>query len=329
MKEKKSKAKRTVLTILITVIVLAALYAVFVLTANPLFYKTFYGASGADCTIPDLWGGFVPQGVTSLDGKTLICGYTAKEASRIYVMEEKGAKRLLLAREDGSVYDGHAGGISASGEYVYISNAAKIFVLKASDVLAAKDGDTVTFIGRFDVPVRSSFCSNDGKYLYVGEFHRDGYETDESHAVGSADGTYRAMIFAYPLDPGLPFGVNNAVSSAFAVCDEVQGAAFYGGKAYLSCSYGLHDSRLKIYDLAGEDGVFSYDGRDLPLRILDGRREKATVMMPHMSEDMDVTDGRLLIAFESGVLKYGGGLLPFAERRVMRVDPALLKDEAA
>ena len=318
----KNRAKRVVLIVLLSLIAAAVLYALFVLFANPLFYGAFYDASERAATIPDLWGGFIPQGVCSLEGNTLICGYSSDGPSRIYVIGTDGAKKLYLHLEDGGVYDGHAGGVTTGGGYVYISNASKIFVLRASDVLGAPDGADVRFIGSFPVPCRSSFCSFDGASLCVGEFHRDGYATDESHRVATDDGTYQAMIFAYALDPGEPFGVKTEPGRVYAVCDEVQGAAFDGGLCALSCSFGLSSSRIRFYDAGGQsDGTFLCDGRELPMYVLDARREKATLSAPHMSEDLEFVDGKLLIAFESGVLKYGGGLLPFSERGVMLLDP--------
>ena len=329
MKKKNGTIKKIVLTALIVLAALASLYALFVLVANPIFYKEFYASAEKVQTIPDLWGGFVPQGVTTVKGKTLICGYVSSGASRIYLLENNSSKRLYLSTESGGVYDGHAGGVTSNGKYVYISNASKIFVLSAEDILKAKNEGNVAIIGRFEVPVRSSFCSCDGKYLYVGEFHRDGYETNETHAVKSEDGDYQAMIFAYEISPEEPFGVKTEPCAAYAVCDEVQGAAFEGGAAALSVSYGLKSSEIRLYDASGEpDGEFMLGEGKLPLFILDAHREKRTVKAPHMSEDVEFRNGKLLIAFEGGVLKYGGGLLPFSERSVMLFDPDLDAEES-
>ena len=52
--------------------------------------------------------------------------------------------------------------------------------------------------------------------------------------------------------------------------------------------------------------------------MLDSLRLEKVVRAPHMNEDIEYRDGSLLIAFETGAKKHGGGLLPFSVRSVMR-----------
>ena len=110
---------------------------------------------------------------------------------------------------------------------------------------------------------------------------------------------------------------------AFAVRDTAQGFAMSSnGETYLSCSWGLHAAELYRYTTDGEpDGLFRLEDKTIPLYVLDSNRQTGKLTMPHMSEDMDYRDGRLLIAFEAGAVKYGGGLLPFSVRSFVAVDP--------
>ena len=313
--------KKGLFIALAVLIGLILLYVLFCLIAPRFVYPGFYRYAGREAAIPDLWSGFIPQGVTSApDGTTLICGYMpGDEASRIYRLGKKPV-RILLERENGEVYDGHAGGMTAAGKFIYISNASKIFALKAEDVMNASDGDTVRFIGHFEVPCRASFCSTFGKVLYVGDFYADGYETEADHVMQTADGEHRAMVFGYSLSEDEPLGVIEVPVNAFSVCDKVQGFAVTpGASVVLSCSYGLADSELKLYRVnSNPDGVFSHDGAEIPLYILDSRRAQETVRVPHMSEDIEYRDGGLLVAFEAGAKKYGGGILPFSVCSVMK-----------
>ena len=196
----------------------------------------------------------------------------------------------------------------------------KIFVLDREAVLSAEDGASVAFIGHFDVPCRSSFCSTDGKMLYVGEYHKDGYETDESHKTDTADGVYQAMTFAYRLSDTGEFGIENTEipEAVYATLDIVQGFAMLpDGTAALSCSGGFAPSRLRFYRADGEaDSVFPYKGKALPLYVLDSRRVLETVAMPHMSEDLEYRNGHLYIGFEGGAKKFGARLLPFSMKNV-------------
>ena len=172
---------------------------------GPVIYPDFYKNMEKVQTIPDLAEGFVPQGVTRIgdDGPLLICGYmSGKSASRVYVCGQDGIiRKILLTYADGKTYTGHAGGLTAAGDYVYISNASKLFVLDTKALLAAPDGSSLAFLGSFEVPCRSSFCSSDGENIYVGEYHAPGYDTRESHRVKTADGeSYQAIVFAYPFN---------------------------------------------------------------------------------------------------------------------------------
>ncbi len=301
---------------LIGLAVLIVLYAVFCLAFGKIFYPEFYSVATKEVRLPDLWNKFVPQGVTTLEGVTAVCGYTTdSSASRIYLCENGKTKKILLEHEDGTVYTGHAGGMTMNAEYTYISNASKIFVLRTADLLEASDGDTVAFIGHFDVPCRASFCSlGSGGMLLVGEYHADGYETAESHRVETADGIYQALVFGYLADGSSEYGVKTEPSLAYAVCDCVQGFAEYDGTAVLSCSSGFADSSLRFYGCKnGFDGTIEIDGRNVLLFVLDSARETRTIKLPHMSEDLEFLPGgeELLVAFEAGALKFGGGLLPF------------------
>ena len=275
---------------------------------------------------------------TSGDDLCMICGYmTDGSPSRIYrIGLDASFTEIRLEREDGSVYSGHAGGMTAFGKYVYISNASKIFVLDAAAVASAQDGDTLRFIGSFEVPCRASFCSSDGAYLYVGEYHADGYETAEDHRVETADGEYQAMVFGYRLDSEGEFGIadTSAPEVAYAVPDIVQGFAVADdGTAALSCSAGLNDSHLLLFDTGGEpDGSFALAASaapdagtsgapsGIPLYILDSRRACGSLKMPHMSEDLEFTNGAFRTLFEAGALKFGAGFIPTSVKHVVSLD---------
>ncbi|MBO7376563.1 MAG: hypothetical protein J6V01_05600 [Clostridia bacterium] len=320
----KRKLKKILIIILSSLCGAALLYAAFCLFAGPLFYPDFYKKSEKLCKIPGLSEGFIPQGVTSFEGSSdvIICGYMQNGSnSRIYIVKDgKETVKILLSREDGSVYKGHAGGVTAAGDYLYVSNASKIFVLDKNAVLSSKDEDTVSFSGSFPVSCRSSFCSSDGQYLYVGEYHAEGYETDASHVIKTSDGSENAaFVYAYALSAGGEYGLADPSSPDFviSVCDEVQGFAFLSGaRIVLSCSSGLSDSVLRRYDASGDpDGTV--DG--IPLLILDGKRHVEDIKMPHMSEDIEFRGTRLMVGFEAGARKYGSGLLPFSVGSVTEI----------
>ena len=290
-------------------------------------YFDYDRAAAKICRTPGLDTEFVPQGSGRLayENTYLFCGYMDNgEPSRIFLVKDGNVKTVKLQNTDGSDYDGHAGGITCAGEYVYISNAAQIFVINKSDLLAAGDGGTVRFAGSVEVPCRSSFCSCDGNMLYVGEYHAKGYETDGSHMLGTPDGQqYYALVFAYRISPSGTFGLDSSSpAAAYSICDKIQGFAVTpDGRAVLSQSAEVMKSFLKIYDIKGEaDGEFSSNGKSIPLYYLDSGRFIKDLKMPRMSEDIECVDGKILVSFEAGASKFYGNLLPFAEKHSVLVD---------
>ena len=271
-------------------------------------YPAYHNARTQLAELPDMPEGFIPQGVTYLaeEDVYLLCGYMDDEtASRLYVLRDGEFACLTLLQQNGEVYTGHAGGITEAGEYVYISNNMRLYVLDKQSVLSAGDGDAVSFIGSLSVPCRASFCSSDAERVYVGEFHKDeGYETDASHELTAPDGTvYKALVFGYTISPDAPLGlVSDAPAVAFSTCDSVQGFAFTpDGKAVLSCSYGSSDSTLLFYNCTDEqDGTFPLGDAQIPLYYLTSERQIARIKMPSRSEDVECRGGDIVTVFESG-----------------------------
>ncbi len=290
-----------------------------------MFYPEYAKNSEKVADIPGLSTDFVPQGSTYLADEDIYicCGYMDNdEPSRLYMIKDSEEKMVLLKREDGSDYGGHAGGITAAGEYVYISNQHKFFVLKKSDLIEASDGCSAAFIGHIDVPCNASYCSYSGEYIFIGEYHADGYETDESHALKTPDGSsYAALTFGYKINPDAEFGIESeAPAVAFSTCDKVQGFAAENGKAVLSVSGGTMSSKLRIYDIKGDsDGEFDLGGVKIPLYYLDSGRHTEDMTIPRMSEDIEFVDGKILIAYEAAAKKFVSGILPFSEKRMMLV----------
>ncbi|MBQ6266899.1 MAG: hypothetical protein IJK64_03930 [Clostridia bacterium] len=287
-------------------------------------YPDYMNARTAVADVPGVQdSAYVPQGATYLAAGDcyISCGYMNDDTdSRLFLLRDGAATCIILQRADGSAYGGHAGGVTCAGNYVYISNQSQLFVLDAQALLAAQDGDTVAFLGSIPVPCNASFCSCDGALLYVGEYHADGYETDESHRVTTPDGSeYQALVFAYRVDPAAQFGLETAPCAAYAVCDEIQGFAVTpDGTAVLSQSAGFSNAKLLQYRGGGEpDGTVTIGVAALPLYALDSLRQTATMKLPRMSEDLECCDGQILVSFEACAKKFYPQLLPFAEDQMV------------
>lgn len=293
---------------------------------GPLRYRTFFEAAKRIGTYRDLEEGFVPQGMTQdeASGAYFVCGYMDRDKpSRLYVFAPDGdVTRILLQHADGSPYEGHAGGMTVIGDYVYISNAHKLFALNKADVLGANDGDTLVFRFAVPVPCNASFCSCDGQFVYVGEYHARGYDTDETHAVEFDGASFAAMVFAYPVSADGALKEDAAPSHVYVIPDAVQGFAMENDRAFLSRSAGFRPSSLESYTIAGApDGSYLFEGKELPYYVLGHARLLGALPAPHMTEDLEKRGGRLLVGFEAGARKFGFGLLPAAQNGFFAIDP--------
>lgn len=323
-KNKTKNTKKTILTIAICIVAFLLLYTL-LCYSTPLFYSEFMSNSEKLINIPGLSSGFIPQGICYCEklNAYLCCGYYKNSPSMIYVIDNDGnVKSLYLEKENGDSYTGHAGGISTTNEHVYISNQKKAFHIPLDAIENALDGDTVAFDGHFDVGVNASFTFANEEFFFIGEYaNGDSYKTrDENHLVTADGSNHNAIIYGYKIDLSFPYGVDTTKPViALSVRDIVQGfCVTTSGKYVLSTSAGLSNSHFYIYDCSNvtTSDYITYDGNDIPLYYLDSTTLVDTVVLPHMSEDLDYHDGMVCVGFEAGAIKYGAGLLPFSLKSV-------------
>ena len=301
----------------IALIVLISLLALILLAWGGLnlvkfaLYGEYYGAKENVCKNPGLGDGFVCQGiaVSEADGRIFVSGYMKdKSASRIYVTDfDSHSYYVELEKANGKPFTGHAGGVAVTGDTLYIANGGKIYMLSVAEVLAAKEGDSISVGEGVEVNSAASFVYTDEQYLYVGEFH-DGENYTTDHPYQTADGMYYAIIERYPIND------LTAPDKVYAIRNKVQGACFTpDGKVMLSTSYGLADSVYYIYNES--DATPSGEVLDgAPVYYLDNceRQFKG----PAMGEDLDWYDGKVITLNESASDKYIFGKFFFANKIV-------------
>lgn len=309
------------------IILVAVIIYLLICSSTSVFYRNFMSKAKKIARIPGLSDGFIPQGICYCDALDayLCCGYMASGPSRLYVIPADGGdvRELLLRRENGEDYTGHAGGVSSSGDHIWISNQKKAFHLTTAAIAEAEDGDYVAFDGYFGVSVNASFTFSDEEYFWIGEYHLgDKYKTrDENHRTAPDGSEHGAIIYGYKRDDAAVYGVDpESPSIALSVCDIVQGFCVTAdGKYVLSTSGGMSNSHLYIYDCKDTTPTDSitFGGCAIPLYYLDSTTLCDSITLPRMSEDLDYHNGRVLIAFESGAGKYGGWIIPFATKHIM------------
>lgn len=311
MSEKKSKKGRIALCIVgAAVLALGIFLVVWYCGAS---YPQFDSLARREFAIPGLSDGVCPQGLTALpeNGQGYdfaMSGYLSKGPSRVYLIDEdgEGTEKYITLIEKGAADESHFGGVACSEEFLYVASGNRIARVSLAEALAAENGGAVE-ADYFEAGLNAAFCQYTENMLYVGEFYRPGnYETPESHHLQTADGSMNyAVVYAYEVDEaGAPAG---EPSFAVSVREQVQGIAVYEGGIALSCSYGLPDSTIWVYEnvLGGQaDKSLEVGGTSVPLYMLDSSNLKTTITAPCMSEEIAVKDGRLYILFESLSNKY-------------------------
>ena len=289
-----------------------------------LVYRDFFSEAKTEFVTPGLGDGVVPQGFTYSPEKNvyLQCGYMTDgtSASRIYIIDGKDTVKtryVNLIDQTGSSYLGHTGGITVSGDFVWLANDGDendncVWVLSLSEILACENGGAVALTNAFYPESRSAYCYADDEYLWVGEFYRDvDYPTDESHAfpAKSEDGTQNALICAYRLDGTKANGLaSDTPEMLLSVTDHVQGfTRTPDGKFILSTSWSLTTSKLHFHANVLENDANStleVNGKQVPVWYLDTDSEEQVLELPPMSEEIIVKDGRVWVVLESACQKY-------------------------
>lgn len=297
----------------IIAIVLASILALFVLVIGGLnlakfaLYSEYYSEKTNLCKNPGLNDGFVCQGIAVVDGEDLILvsGYMKDGSpSRVYVTDMDNRSYYVELFNDGESYTGHAGGISTTGDTVYIANGGRIFSFPLASVLDADQGDDVNIGQGIEVNNRASFLYGDDQYLYVGSFYNEKYEKVDEHIFETAEGTHYAICTKYAIgDLTTPLAV-------YSIRDQVQGICFTpDGDVVMSTSYSLADSHYYVYDL--EDAVDSGKTLDgAPVYYLDSLEDE--IKGPAMAEALDYYQGEVITLTESASTKYIFGKLFFA-----------------
>ncbi len=303
-----------------------ALLAALILLGARLYFRIpvsgYYRASQRSFLIPDCGRGFVAQGIAydEQSGCFLVNGYQKDNvASPIYIIApeaRKPDKTIRMAMPDGSDYTGHAGGIAAYGDYVYVADGGehRLLVFSRQSIYDAAEESSVAAIGTFDTSVSDAdyigpaFVTVDGDRLVTGEFYRNpNYPTPESHKFTTLAGDYQqALAVEYELDPQAQYGIVPTPAKAYTLPDLAQGMCFDGGKIYVSTSWGTAFSHIYQYDesrlqLQGNIALLDVE---LPLYSLDSGALLVDGVIAPMSEEIVVVDGNLYTMCESASDKY-------------------------
>lgn len=302
---------KILLIALCSVLALVILFLGSLNIAKFAIYNDYYAIKTDICKNPGLSDGFVCQGVSAYEegGKFFVTGYMKDHsASRIYVTDkDNNSYYVTVTLENGKAYTGHGCGIVFKGDTAYLVSEAKIHILSLSEILGAKNGDSVKVTETIAINNSGSFVYTDDNYLYIGEFHNGNqYITD--HPYETPDGMQYAIMCRYSFDdltkPDKVYSITNQVQGACVTPD---------GKVVLSTSYGLADSYYYVYNEADAiDSGKTLDGAPVyylcnPTNVVKG---------PAMAEGLDYYDGKVITLTESASDKYIFGKFFFADKIV-------------
>ena len=319
----------SVLAVFISCMILPASAAVYTASSvtdcaqKSTSYDRFYRETEFSVLVPGLREGLVPQGLGYIaqDNALLFAGYRTDQGASalIEVSLETGEilRQAELKTGSGEPYKGHAGGVCATDKNIYVANAGKLLRLPLIDFLNVSGASTCTFKEEIPVPVTASYCSFDGKNVWVGEFqYGSEYKTDASHKLRSADGLYQAWVCAFPVDDDAESGLCEKRLSdgtlvpeiILSTTERIQGMTVFAGRILLSQSYGRRNSSMlyAFEDVSGRapDAQAQLGEYSIPIYLLDKNTRTDAVMMPPMSECLCTAGDKVYILFESGAKTY-------------------------
>lgn len=304
-------------------------------------YPDLWKISDDGPAVPGLDTGVTPQGLAYWQEKNwlIISGYNEGSPSTLTVVDAKtGApvKTVALYLENGSAYEGHAGGVAISQKHLWVSSGQNVWWLPLTALADAPDKGKVTFGGHFVTVARASWTTYADGILWVGEFYdAPTYETDDSHKISRNGLTYSAWAAGYKLDQQTdlippPTGRVALPDYVLAIPNQIQGMAVTPKNILFSQSFGRNkDSNLLKYkrpDLAGQpDQTVTIENKTVPLWFMERKllaEPMPQLKVPPMSEGI-ITDGsnRLYVLFESGSKLYRPTASnPMDHLRVIRLD---------
>ncbi len=230
-------------------------------------YQKFFKEFKTNFTIPGLLEGIIPQGICyigELDAFA-VSGYyeDGLYPSMLMLVDSKTGKftkAFPLQNVDGKDYFGHAGGLTASEDYIYMTSESTCYICEIDNLKSLKNGETLKFQSNFKLNTFGSFaCFNDG-VLWTGDFIESSDKGRESSrkitTLGSGETLY-AYCEGYILKDGLPDvkkinSENNGYIPDYimAIPEQVQGMSFtLSGKIIFSTSYGRkNNSKIYVFD---------------------------------------------------------------------------------
>jgi hypothetical protein len=311
--------KRLLVIILSFAVSLSAEASLPLLTQEPIDNATHVQGAEKGGIIPGLKQGAIPQGLAYDNDSSLLMlthYFPGDAPSCISILDVSSSELLVvkwLRSPDRDFINGHVGGISTDGNYLWVSSGGSVYKFLKADILDRNQKMDVEALSQFPVETRASYCTYYNGLLFVGEFanysfpyiYRIWRPTDPSHHQKDQKGRKKyAWICAYDSKSDMKTPVR-----VLSVRQKVQGIAITDDYIFLSISYGQRkNSKLAIYRNPFSEPphrhVESESGEQVPLWFLDESSWLKTISLLPMTEGIAVVDGKLAVLYESAAEKY-------------------------
>lgn len=299
-------------------------------------FEEYLNVSQPGVVVPGLRQGLVPQGMDYIDGKDwFVLSYyrpDKRPSMLTFVDANTGSmtKALHLYNTDGTIYNGHAGGVTVSRKHAWIANNRYLYQIDLQDIDAQASNSNLKFTPNgFAVYNNASFATYADGTLWTGDYYQPpSYPTDPRQLLTNRDGVeYGAWLTGYKLDAetdNLPADQAPEPGKAaipdyiLSIQGKIQGAAFTGDDILLSYTAENAYSQLLKYSNPMHEAPHTYvtiDGKQVPVWFLDSVNQKDVMTIPPYAEEIVVRNGLAYIDFESGSNTYS----PYAYYPIDRV----------
>lgn len=282
--------------------------------------------------IPGLKQVLTPQGIAvSPDtGDVYISSYSVDDVpSSISVTNWKTLEldtEYYLYKEDGSPFTSHVGGVAVTETHLYVSadkdssGDYRIAAIPLTDLPRGGAYD-ITVHEYVTMAMSPSMMNYSNGYLWVGNFYHPNADYNLSPNMNYTTTAYDGSAYGcYILGFDMTEGHDRLLGEKrypmpdviLAAPNRIQGVTFVGNTVVLSQSYGRqNDATLLSYQVdltAQPDLELALNGEQVPAFLLDDHRQTGAVNSIPMSEGLaTAADGRVLVLYESGAIRYQDG----------------------
>ncbi len=322
--------------ILIIILSILSIFGCFVLIYYfGATYPVYSKIAKQEFEIPGLNEGFVPQGMCFVEEQNiwLITGYMGQENlnSRIYVVNpenQQQEKYFYITNTSENMIKSHFCGIANYGDVVWLATEGYILKMNLQDIIDVENEGFVNIVSEFDTKTGADFIFANEKYLWVGDFYRDGYSSlPSSHTVKINDlEINKAIALQFEININETNGFNETPILALSIPNQVQGfSQTNNGEIILSTSYSIPNSVIYVYGqsvVLEDKETLSLEFGEIPLKVCCQENLIKKIEAPAMSEGIDIVDNRVYILYESACNKYKF----FNRTRINHVNSIVLED---